>query len=241
MRAGLEAAAIASGGVGPFLVVNADLPCVTARDLLALAGAVPDDGLALAPAADGTTNALALASTGLFAPVYGPGSAARFAALGPSRQVDAPNLVDDVDTIADLERLADSGSVPRTRRVLTTLRARSGRMKVTVLSGGVGGARFLRGVVAVVEPDNVAIIGNVGDDIEVLGLHVSPDLDSVLYALAGVADEERGWGRADESWNALATVADARRRDVVPARRPRHRPAPASGRELLRRACRSPR
>ena len=58
-------------------------------------------------------------------------------------------------------------------------------MKVTVLSGGVGGARFLRGVVAVVDPGNVSIIGNVGDDIEVLGLHVSPDLDSILYALAG--------------------------------------------------------
>jgi LPPG:FO 2-phospho-L-lactate transferase len=75
-----------------------------------------------------------------------------------------------------------------------------------VLSGGVGGARFLRGVVAVLDPADVTIVGNVGDDVEVLGLHVSPDLDSVLYALAGVADEERGWGRAAESWNALATV-----------------------------------
>ena len=55
---------------------------------------------------------------------------------------------------------------------------------MTVLSGGVGGARFLRGLVAVVNPVNVAIIGNVADDIEILGLHVSPDLDSVLYALA---------------------------------------------------------
>jgi LPPG:FO 2-phospho-L-lactate transferase len=81
-------------------------------------------------------------------------------------------------------------------------------VKAAVLSGGVGGARFLRGVVSVVESDNISIIGNVGDDIEVLGLHVSPDLDSVLYALAGVADEERGWGRAEETWNALATVGD---------------------------------
>jgi 2-phospho-L-lactate guanylyltransferase (CobY/MobA/RfbA family) len=55
VRAGLEAASLVTGGVGPFLVVNADLPCATARDLLALAGAVPDNGLALAPAADGTT------------------------------------------------------------------------------------------------------------------------------------------------------------------------------------------
>jgi LPPG:FO 2-phospho-L-lactate transferase len=81
-------------------------------------------------------------------------------------------------------------------------------MKVTVLSGGVGGARFLRGVVSVVESDNVSIIGNVGDDVEILGLHVSPDLDSILYALAGVSDEERGWGRADETWNALDTAAE---------------------------------
>jgi LPPG:FO 2-phospho-L-lactate transferase len=47
------------------------------------------------------------------------------------------------------------------------------------------------------------VIGNVGDDVEVLGLHVSPDLDSILYALAGVADERRGWGRRDETWRAL--------------------------------------
>jgi LPPG:FO 2-phospho-L-lactate transferase len=58
----------------------------------------------------------------------------------------------------------------------------------------------------VLDPDEVTIVGNVGDDIEVLGLHVSPDLDSVLYALSGLADEERGWGRADESWNALDSV-----------------------------------
>jgi LPPG:FO 2-phospho-L-lactate transferase len=77
---------------------------------------------------------------------------------------------------------------------------------IVVLSGGVGGARFLRGVVEVVEPSELTVVGNVGDDIEVLGVHVSPDLDSILYALAGLADEERGWGRADETWNALETV-----------------------------------
>jgi LPPG:FO 2-phospho-L-lactate transferase len=81
-------------------------------------------------------------------------------------------------------------------------------MKVVVLSGGVGGARFLRGLVDVVDPSNVTVIGNVGDDLDVLGLAVSPDLDSILYALTGLADEERGWGRADETWNALETVAN---------------------------------
>jgi len=80
-------------------------------------------------------------------------------------------------------------------------------VRVAVLSGGVGGARFLRGVLAAVPPESVSIVGNVGDDLQVLGLHVSPDLDSILYTLAGLGDEERGWGRADETWNALETVA----------------------------------
>jgi LPPG:FO 2-phospho-L-lactate transferase len=80
-------------------------------------------------------------------------------------------------------------------------------MKVAVLTGGVGGARFLRGVVDVVPPADVTAVVNVGDDLEILGVHVSPDLDSVVYALAGLADEARGWGRAGETWNALETVA----------------------------------
>jgi len=79
-------------------------------------------------------------------------------------------------------------------------------MKVTVLSGGVGGARFLRGMSVVVSPDNISIVGNVADDIEILGLHISPDLDSVVYGLAGLADDDRGWGRAEETWHALETV-----------------------------------
>jgi LPPG:FO 2-phospho-L-lactate transferase len=80
-------------------------------------------------------------------------------------------------------------------------------VKVAVLSGGIGGARFLRGLVGVVDPADVTIIGNVGDDTEVLGLRISPDLDSILYTLTGLADEERGWGRAGETWNALESVA----------------------------------
>src|SRR5437764_2364740 len=121
VAAGLEAA-VRSRAAAPFLVVNADLPCVTARDLLALAGAIPARGLALVAAADGTTNALALSSQDLFAPHYGPGSAARFAALAPSRLLDVPNLADDVDTVADLERLRGRLG-PKTRRVFTRLQA----------------------------------------------------------------------------------------------------------------------
>jgi 2-phospho-L-lactate guanylyltransferase len=119
VRAALDAATLAGLGA-PYLVVNADLPCATPRDLLALAGAVPEDGLALAAAGDGTTNALAFAHASLFEPLYGPGSAERFAALGPSRLVDVPNLSDDVDTLDDLRRLAPRVG-PNTRRVLVAL------------------------------------------------------------------------------------------------------------------------
>lgn len=79
-------------------------------------------------------------------------------------------------------------------------------MHVVCLSGGVGGAKLVRGLYDVLGPDSLTVVGNVGDDLEVLGLSVSPDLDSVLYALAGINDEERGWGRAEETWNALAAV-----------------------------------
>ncbi|HEX4931429.1 MAG TPA: 2-phospho-L-lactate transferase [Gaiellaceae bacterium] len=80
-------------------------------------------------------------------------------------------------------------------------------MNVVLLSGGVGGGRFARGLVSAVDPAGVTVIGNVGDDLDVIGLAVSPDLDSILYALAGLHDEERGWGRAGETWEALATVS----------------------------------
>lgn len=81
-------------------------------------------------------------------------------------------------------------------------------MRVVVLSGGGGGARFARGVLDALAPGELSIVANVGDDVEVLGLHVSPDLDSLLYTLAGMIDEARGWGRPDETWNALSSAAD---------------------------------
>src|ERR1700722_19753763 len=93
------------GCSGPFLVVNADLPCVTAADLRTLAASVPAEGVAVVAADDGTTNALGLSSAGRFRPLYGPGSAERFGALEGAEAVAIANLVDDVDTLADLERL----------------------------------------------------------------------------------------------------------------------------------------
>jgi 2-phospho-L-lactate guanylyltransferase (CobY/MobA/RfbA family) len=111
---------------GPILVVNADLPAAQPRDLLALLGALPQDGLALVAAADGTTNALALAAPHLFAPLYGPGSAARFLARAERLEVPAaepaiPNLAEDVDTLGDLEGLEERLG-PHTAAALDALR-----------------------------------------------------------------------------------------------------------------------
>ena len=80
-------------------------------------------------------------------------------------------------------------------------------MRVVCLSGGVGGAKLARGLYDLLGPD-LTVVGNVGDDVEVLGVSVSPDLDSLLYALAGINDEERGWGRVGETWRALESARD---------------------------------
>ena len=79
-------------------------------------------------------------------------------------------------------------------------------MNIVLLSGGVGGAKLAAGLHDVLAPGELTIVGNVGDDLEVLGLNVSPDLDSVLYGLAGLNDTERGWGRAGETWQALESA-----------------------------------
>ena len=76
-------------------------------------------------------------------------------------------------------------------------------MRITVLAGGVGGARFLRGLLAAAPGAEITVIGNTGDDITLFGLHVSPDLDTVMYTLGGGISEQQGWGRADESFTVL--------------------------------------
>jgi LPPG:FO 2-phospho-L-lactate transferase len=72
-------------------------------------------------------------------------------------------------------------------------------VQITILAGGIGGAKFLRGVRAAY-PDDLTAIVNTGDDVTLHGLRICPDLDSVMYALGDGADDERGWGRKDESW-----------------------------------------
>jgi LPPG:FO 2-phospho-L-lactate transferase len=81
-------------------------------------------------------------------------------------------------------------------------------MRVTALAGGTGAAKLLRGLAACLAPGALTIVGNTGDDVEVWGLHVSPDLDSIVYALSGRLDRERGWGRADETFRCLAAMAE---------------------------------
>jgi LPPG:FO 2-phospho-L-lactate transferase len=75
--------------------------------------------------------------------------------------------------------------------------------RLTVLCGGLGGSRFVDALARAAGPASVTAVGNVGDDLEAHGLHVSPDLDTVLYTLAGLLDEDRGWGVRDESYGAL--------------------------------------
>lgn len=124
---GQAVAAALSGMEGgePALVVNADVPCVVPHDLRVLAAAAPPGGYAFVQAADGTTNALALDDPGLFAPLYGPGSADRFKERAADLGVDAvaaviPSLADDVDTLADIQRVSLRAG-PRTQTALATL------------------------------------------------------------------------------------------------------------------------
>ena len=90
-------------------------------------------------------------------------------------------------------------------------------MQVAVLAGGIGAARFLKGLVNVTQSEkgdrptgnsdlpttDITVIGNTGDDIRMFGLQICPDLDSVMYTLGGGADEQRGWGRANETFTVL--------------------------------------
>jgi LPPG:FO 2-phospho-L-lactate transferase len=76
-------------------------------------------------------------------------------------------------------------------------------MNVAVLAGGVGAAKLLTGMVRAVPPGSVTAVVNVGDDFELHGLRISPDLDTVVYTVAGAIDPERGWGLRDETWHAM--------------------------------------
>lgn len=76
-------------------------------------------------------------------------------------------------------------------------------MKIVALAGGVGGAKLVYGLAQILPPGDLTVIVNTGDDFEHYGLYICPDLDTVCYTLAGMANPETGWGRADETWKAI--------------------------------------
>ena len=78
---------------------------------------------------------------------------------------------------------------------------------VVVLAGGVGASRFLRGLSRVIDPRDLVVIGNTGDDEEFYGLHVSPDLDTLTYTLAGIVSRAQGWGVDDDTFRCLGALA----------------------------------
>lgn len=80
-------------------------------------------------------------------------------------------------------------------------------MRIAVLAGGIGGARFLRGLKSAVPDADITVIGNTGDDIHLFGLKVCPDLDTVMYTLGGGINEDQGWGRTDESFTVKEELA----------------------------------
>ena len=82
----------------------------------------------------------------------------------------------------------------------------SGKPRVVAISGGIGGAKLALGLYRVLPADSLMVACNTGDDFEHLGLSISPDLDTVLYTLAGIANPETGWGRANETWNFMEAL-----------------------------------
>jgi LPPG:FO 2-phospho-L-lactate transferase len=80
-------------------------------------------------------------------------------------------------------------------------------LQVTALSGGVGGAKLVLGLSKVLRPGELTVVGNTGDDFELLGLHISPDLDIVMYTLAGIVDEQKGWGVRGDTFSTLDSLS----------------------------------
>ncbi len=80
-------------------------------------------------------------------------------------------------------------------------------MKIVALAGGVGGAKLAHGLAQILPPEDLTVIVNTGDDFEHYGLYICPDLDTVCYTLAGLANPETGWGRTGESWNVIENTA----------------------------------
>lgn len=92
--------------------------------------------------------------------------------------------------------------------VVVTDGSKRNGVRVVALAGGIGGARFLRGLVRVVETANLTVVANTGDDLRLHGLHISPDLDTITYTLGGGVNAAQGWGRADERFTVASELAE---------------------------------
>ena len=118
-------------------------------------------------------------------------------------------------------------------------------MRITVLAGGIGGARFTRGLLhhlaSTTTGADVTVVGNTGDDIRLFGLQICPDLDTVMYTLGGGISEERGWGREDETFTSRRSWRPTASSRLVRARGPRHRDPPRPHADARRRATPCPR
>src|SRR6202046_662093 len=86
---------------------------------------------------------------------------------------------------------------------------------VVALSGGIGGAKLALGLSRILKPDSLLVVANVGDDFEHLGLHISPDADTLMYTLAGLDNTKLGWGRQDETWAFMETLSSLGGEDWV--------------------------
>jgi len=79
---------------------------------------------------------------------------------------------------------------------------------VVALSGGIGGAKLVSGLAEILRPEQLTIVANTGDDFEHLGLHISPDIDTLLYTLAGISNPDTGWGRSEETWSFMSAMEE---------------------------------
>src|SRR5512147_2301387 len=102
----------------------------------------------------------------------------------------------------------------KNRRFITAMKSKSSayrpsstvHRRIVALAGGVGGAKLAHGLAQILPPEDLTIIVNTGDDFEHLGLTICPDLDTVCYTLAGLANPETGWGRQNETWNVISNI-----------------------------------
>ena len=116
--------------------------------------------------------------------------------------LEIANLVDSISLVK-----SDNQSMGETLAVYTFSPAGERSMKVVALAGGVGGAKLVDGLGQIIGPDSLSVIVNTGDDFEYLGLQISPDLDTVCYTLADLANPTTGWGLRDETWTTFDTLA----------------------------------